>query len=615
MGDPATDRKQAQEDSTTGVSIPAADQTGKWWRLRVQLARIKPYLHGITPYYAAIVLSLLCVAVSEPVLAALMQPFLDQGFKPAGMPLWLIPAALIGLFGLRGLATFVSRYCLAAVTFTVVERMRQRQFEVLHQAHPSLYSRHNASALVNTIVHEVQTGATVLSSSMVALAKDVLSIAALLAYLLWLNWKLSLIVLAAGPLVAWIIGSLSRRLHRLTKDAQRASDELAYVVEENVLAYRTIRLHAAQRVQMGRFARISQQLRRLSLKSAIAAAAVMPLTQIIAAAALSVVISLAVWQSAGGTQTVGSFVSFTTAMLLLITPLRHLSEATGSIMRGVAAVERGLDLIDEVAPERGGCFKPDSLHTRGELLIEQVSVCYPGAERAALEGVSLHIPAGVTVALVGSSGSGKTTLANLLPRFVDVSAGRILLDGVDIREWDLMALRDQLALVSQDVVMLNDTLAANVSLGAVRADSSDRTRIHAALTAANLGDLVASLPMGIDSMVGHNANLLSGGQRQRLAIARAIYKDAPIVIFDEATSALDNESERIVQQALSRLMSGRTTLIIAHRLSTIEHADVIACLDQGHIVETGTHEQLLAREGAYYRLHQLGAYAAHPVAR
>jgi ATP-binding cassette, subfamily B, bacterial MsbA len=286
-------------------------------------------------------------------------------------------------------------------------------------------------------------------------------------------------------------------------------------------------------------------------------------------------------------------------MLMLIAPIKHLSEVASPITRGLAAVERGLDLIDDIPPETGGTH--DVAHARGELALENVSVRYPGSSTDALDGVSLHVKPGQTVALVGSSGSGKTTLVNLLPRFVEPTAGRILLDGVELREWNLNALRRQFSFVSQDVVMFNDSIAANVTLGLER----DRARVEAALDAANLRAHVDSLPQGMDTVVGHNATQLSGGQRQRLAIARALYKNAPILVLDEATSALDTESEQAVKGALQRLMAGRTTLVIAHRLSTIEHADRILVMSAGRIVEEGSHDELLRRNGHYARLYNL----------
>jgi subfamily B ATP-binding cassette protein MsbA len=328
-----------------------------------------------------------------------------------------------------------------------------------------------------------------------------------------------------------------------------------------------------------------------------------PLTQLLAAVALSLVLMIALVQSQNGAQgaTVGGFVAFITAMLMLIAPIKRLADVANPITRGLAALERGLQLMEDVAYEAQGHYAPAQMKGSGSGVIEwvDVSVQFHAEAAPALEAVSLKVQPGESVAFVGPSGSGKTTLANLLPRFVLPSQGQIFLGGHDVSEWQLSALRQQIAMVSQDVVMLNDTVAANVALG----QSVDEDKVIACLTAANLSEHVDRLPQGMHTLLGHNATQLSGGQRQRLAIARALYKDAPILILDEATSALDNESERLVQDALQRLMKGRTTLIIAHRLSTIEHADRIVVMSQGKIAEQGTHQGLLALGGAYARLH------------
>ncbi len=572
-------------------------------RLLAVLRRLRPFAQGSAPYLSLILIAVIVTAITEPLVPALMKPLLDRGFGANRISLWIVPVALISLFAVRGLSTFVAKYGTSALAYGIVEKLAGAQFAVLHKAHPSLYTQQTASSLVNTIVYEVQTGATLVINSLLTLAKNILAVVALLAYLLYLNWQLTLIVFSVGPAMAWTIQILSKRLHKITKQSQSATDALAYVVEENVLAWRTVRLHQAQEAQQHRFGSLAHGLRRLAVKSTIASAAVMPITQILAAVALSAVITVALWQTASSGTSVGGFVAFVTAMLLLITPLRALSETAGTLTRGLTALERGLDLLEHTPLEISGAYQPTAdLNAPLPLVFENVHLTYASSERTALAGIDLQIAPGRTVALVGSSGSGKTTLVNLLPRFVDASQGRILLGGVDLREWQIDALRQQFSFVSQDVVMFSETVSANVSLG----EQTDEARVMQALEAANLTDFVKGLPQGIHTFVGHNANTFSGGQRQRLAIARALYKNAPIVILDEATSALDTESEQAVKAALAKLTSGRTTLIIAHRLSTIEHADEIVVMHEGRIVERGSHAQLIALNAHYARLHQLG---------
>lgn len=598
MPAPPVDQDAVPDAALAAAADPAPAQTQPEPSLTQRIRRVFPYIRHVRHIWVVVLVATIIGAATEPAIPALLKPLLDRGFQKDSFDPWMVPAALLLLFGIRGVSGFIADVALAKIANEGMFTLRQALFARLLDARMDLFAKESASSLSNGIVHEIQNGFNLLVNALTALVKDSLAMVALLAYLLYINWQLTLVVGLMGPAVAWLMRTASRRLYRLAKSSQAATIDLAYAVEENVLANRVVRLHAAQADQAGRFRGLSLTLRRLAMKSAVASALITPTMHMLAAAALSVVICIALWQS-GGDMTVGTFASFVAAMLMLIAPVKRLSEVTSPIARSLAALERSFDLVEKTLPEAGGTYAPE--RAQGRLELRSVTVRYPGAARSALHDLWLDVAPGEVIALVGPSGSGKTTLANLLPRFVEPQAGQILLDGQELRQWDLAALRRQFAMVSQDVVMFNDTLAVNVALG----HEIDRARVERALAAANLESLVAQLPQGIDTPVGHNAAALSGGQRQRLAIARALYKDAPLLILDEATSALDNESERMVQEALRRLMAGRTTLIIAHRLSTIEHADRVAVLDHGHLAEIGTHAELISRGGLYARLHAL----------
>jgi len=567
------------------------------------LARMRP----LWPYFGAypgtwliIVLATIVGAATEPMIPALFDKLLDLGFVKRSLELWTVPVVLLALFGVRGLAGYIAQLGLSRVTNHGLMVMRREMFAKLLVAPMRLFKEQTSSALSNAIVYETQNGASMLVNSILSLTRNALTLIALTAYLLYLNWKLTLIVIAIFPAVAWVMRVLTTRLHRLTKANQDATDNLAYVVEENVLAHRDIRLYAAEASQAQRFEHLGQSLRHLAMKSTVAGAAMTPMTQMLAAMALSAVISVALLQSASSDTSVGGFVGFVTAMLMIIAPIRQLSEVSSPVTRGLAALERGLELIHTVPAEDQGTYA--EARARGEIVFEDVIVQYAAGATPVIQNLSLAIHSGETIAIVGASGAGKSTLVNLLPRFVDLQGGHIRLDGTELRDWNLKALRAQFAFVSQHVIMLNDSIAANVALGL----TLDRNKVLACLQAANMGTLVNELPRGLDTVVGHNAMQLSGGQRQRLAIARALYKDAPILILDEATSALDTESERAVQDALQGLMRNRTTLVIAHRLSTVMHASRIVTMEAGKIVEIGTHQELIQRNGHYARLYQLG---------
>lgn len=574
----------------------SGSQRPMWQRLK------RCWAHFKTPYHAwiAAVAGMITVSITEPLVPALLKPLLDKGFVTGNLNVWLVPVALLGIFLARGAGTFISQFALAKVANTGAMRLRYQLFEKLQRAQPSLYQHESSSSINNILTHEVHQGSSTMVMALLTLGRDSLTLIALLSYLIYLNWQMILIVSLLFPALFWVISLTTRRLGRINRESMHANDALAYVIEENVLAYREIRLQGAQEHQAQRFQKQAQQAMRLSMKGTAAGALITPFTQLLAALSLSGVISFALIQSNTQGISVGSFAAFVTGMLMLVAPIKHLSEVTIPLTRSLVALERVLDFLERHPNENGGSHKPTRV--QGKVRFDQVSVAYHGREQPAVDRLDLVVESGETVALVGASGSGKTTLVNLLPRWIEPTDGRVLIDDVPVQDFDLHALRHQIAMVSQQVVVMNDTVCNNVCLGQV----PDRARARACLEAANLADWLAQLPLGMDSVVGHNASQLSGGQRQRLAIARAMYKNAPILILDEATSALDNESERLVQEALTRLSQGRTTLVIAHRLSTIENADRIVVMDQGKVIEQGTHTQLIAQRGAYWNYVQLG---------
>ena len=430
-----------------------------------------------------------------------------------------------------------------------------------------------------------------------------------MGYLIYLNWQLTLVVLMIFPIIAFIMSRINRRLRSLNREQQNLTSELAYIVEEAAAGYKIVKVHGAEQYETLRFMEKADRLRQFALKSAVAGGLNQPITQLIASMALSVVLVIALMQSATEGTTVGGFAAFVTAMMLVISPLKHLADINQPLQRGLTAAEMIFGLMDQPFEEdEDRKLNMKSLaRAKGGIRFEEVGFAYQqeAGRKDALNGINLLIQPGEVVAFVGPSGGGKSTLVNLLPRFFKPTSGHIFLDDIALEDIVLADVRKQIAFVSQDVILFDDTIAANVAYGALSQEGIDRGRVVEALEAANLSAMIQELPEGIDSMIGNNGNRLSGGQRQRLAIARAIYKNAPILILDEATSALDSESERQVQDALDRLMAGRTTLVIAHRLSTIEHADRIVVLEHGQIVENGSHEDLIRKDGLYANLHRI----------
>ncbi len=563
--------------------------------------RLLSYAFYYWPILVAATITMMIMAGTEAGFAALMKPLMDESFGAAESDLarW-IPLLLILLFAIRGVAEFGATYSMRYVGRQIVKRLRRELFERLLVMPVQRFQHQSSGELISRLTYNVEQVAGAATDGFSVLVKDTLTVLVLLAWMFYLSVVLTLTILVIVPLVVLVVNVVSKKFRRLSHRIQGNMSDVTHVTQEVIEGHRVVRIFGGETYERERFEGINEGNRRLHMRMEGIKAAYVPIIQFIVALVLSLIIWMATSDILEEQITAGTFVSFLTAMLLLLTPIRRLSNINATLQRGIAAGQNIFAVLDEV-PERDAGHTPME-RARGGLRLEKVSFRYEPEGADVLRDIDLDIQPGESVALVGRSGSGKTTLVNLLPRFFHPTQGRILLDGHDIEDLRLRDLRRQIAYVGQDVTLFADTIAANIAYGRVE---STEEEVREAAVAAHALEFIERLPDGFDTLIGENGVLLSGGQRQRLAIARALLRDAPLLILDEATSALDNESERMVQAALRNLMRTRTTVIIAHRLSTIEHADRIVVLDAGRVMEVGRHADLLARDGIYTHLYQL----------
>ncbi len=562
------------------------------------LRQIAPYRH----IFALSLAGMLGVALTEVTLPALLKPLLDGTFveKDETLMRWM-PLVVLGVTVVRGLSEYTASYSINWVGNKLVTDLRVAMFARLLALPTPYYDDHASGNLLSKLTFDVTQVTAAATTVLTVIFRDAVTLIGLLAYMLWLNWKLTLLALVMTPLIVGVVRLVSIRLRNSSRAVQHAMGEVTQVLQESIEGHKVVKLFGGQHYEAARFSEQVNRVRRFMMKQVTAAAASVPIVQLLAGTALAVIIYLATQQSSADEITVGEFVSFITAMLMLTAPLKRVTGVNEPLQRGLAAAESVFELIDQKGESDPGTHAIG--RARGAIGFENVVFSYSPASPPALEAITLAVEPGETVALVGSSGSGKSTLANLVPRFYRPASGRITLDGHDLETLTLASLRKNIALVSQDVVLFNDTVTANIAYGAMRETSE--AEVVAAAEAAHAMEFIRAMPEGLQTVVGEKGVKLSGGQRQRLAIARALLKNAPVLILDEATSALDSESERHVQAALDTLMEGRTTIVIAHRLSTIEKADRIVVLDRGRVAEIGNHRELLEKSGIYARLYNI----------
>jgi ATP-binding cassette, subfamily B, bacterial MsbA len=562
-------------------------------------------LRQAAPYWLSFVLGIL-----GTVLATSTDGFLTYAVKPllsnwgaSDNQIWFawLPLIIIVVFSVRGFSYFLSNYYLTRVGRNLVKDFRKHVFAHLMFMPASYYDKETSGKLLSTLIYNTEQVATAATEALITVLQEGMTLIVLIVVMFGQSWQLTLMFLFTAPAIAYITRYTAKRLRHLSTSVQGTMSDLTQIAAEGIDNYKVVRVFGGEEYEKNKFFTAVQQNRQREMKVVVTNTLGSSLTQVITAFPIAVVIFFATRSSIYATLDAASLVAFVFAIVRLLTPLRRLTKVNTEIQKGVAGAHSIFSLLDEQLERDLGTKL--ITHARGKIEYRDVSFSYPSSKKTILHNISFTVKPGQTVALVGSSGGGKTTLVGLLPRFYDVDSGAILIDDIDIQDYKLVDLRKQFAIVSQHLTLFNDTIARNIAYGTFHNVTEEK--IVRAAEAAHIMDFIKHLPEGLDTMVGENGLLLSGGQRQRIAIARALLKDAPILILDEATSALDTESERHIQAALEALMKKRTTLVIAHRLSTIENADKIIVIDHGKIIETGNHEELLALKGQYAKLYTM----------
>ncbi|PMR68777.1 lipid A export permease/ATP-binding protein MsbA [Halomonas heilongjiangensis] len=563
----------------------------------------KQLLGYVRPHWRSFLLAIVgyvIYAASSTALAEMMKRLIDGIQDPDAAFRLFLPLFVVGMFAARGLGTFLGTYFMSNVARNIVHALRCNVFNHMLHLPGRFFDTHSSGHLISRVTYHVEQVTGAATKAITILLREGLFVIGLILYLLWTNWMLTLLFLAVTPLIGGVVSYASKRFRRISSRIQASMGDVTHVASEALSGYRVVRTHGAEAFEKARFAAASEYNRQQSMKEALTKAISTPVIQLLVALSLAILVWLALAPGLMADMTPGEFVAFVTAAALMAKPVRQLTEINSEIQKGIAAASELFGLLDEPLERDEGEHEPGRLE--GHVAFEGVRFAYGEGQPEVLKGIDLEVAPGEMVAIVGRSGSGKSTLVGLLPRFYRPTAGRVMVDGIPLDEYRLTPLRRQIALVSQQVTLFNASIADNIAYGVPDADPA---AIEAAARAAHAHEFIERLPGGYATVVGDNGVMLSGGQRQRLAIARAIFKDAPLLILDEATSALDTESERHIQAALEEVCRGRTTFVIAHRLSTIERADRILVMEQGEIVEQGSHAALLAREGAYAALHRL----------